>query len=149
MKYPYCTIDKIKYQLYEDENSIIRFPDDGRKVDNLNTFIIDYYNGKRPFKEILDYYLNSGCSYSLVEGYFSHYGINNHTVTQGNASTMHFVLFIDEDNIVDSGNPNKDRKKVIDYWKNQDNIIESLEMFIMNSDIDITLEMIDYIENNK
>ena len=148
MELPYCTIDGKEFQLYVDESGVYRFPDDGREIDDLNSFMCDYFRGTRPFSEVLDYYLNNGCSYHLVEGYFSHYGINNHNVTQGNASPMHFILYYKDGTIEDGGNPEKDREEVIENWANiaKDMLGEYLNNYIKNADIEVVLSMAEWFE---
>lgn len=92
MKRPYCKIDGVKYQLYMI-NDVIRFPDDGRPMPDLNKMVIDYMNGRIPLSDLFDYAVNSGSSYEYVQGIYGHRGMNNHIVTQGREKTKSFRLF--------------------------------------------------------
>lgn len=92
IKTPYCIIDDVKYQLYW-VGTVLRFPNDGRPMPDLNKMAIDYFNGRSPLSDSFEYYTNSGSSYELVYQHFSRGGINNHMVTQGNEPTKRFRLY--------------------------------------------------------
>tara|TARA_R110000796_G_scaffold88978_2_gene192364 strand:+ start:10746 stop:11183 length:438 start_codon:yes stop_codon:yes gene_type:complete len=91
MKYPYCIIDGVEYQL-EMVNQVIRFPDTKTGCSDLNRLISDYYSGKISLDVVWDEYTQTGSSYYMVEGLFSPCGINNHTVTQGKGKCKDMVL---------------------------------------------------------
>lgn len=92
MTRPFCNINGKQYQLYMI-NDVLRFPDDGREMPDLNQMIVDYFKSKIPLSDLFEYYINSGSSYYLVEGIFSTNGINNHSVTQGKEKTKKFRLY--------------------------------------------------------
>lgn len=94
MKTPYCTIDGKKYQLEISKNGVLRFPNDGRKMPDVNQYVKDYINGKRPLSDLFDYHTNSGSSYETVYGLFSKGGCNNHITTQGPEPTKKFRLYL-------------------------------------------------------
>ena len=91
MKYPYCVVDGVEYQL-EMVNNVLRFPNTKKPCGDLNKFIMSYFNGHIDLQEVWEEYTQTGSSYDLVEGYFSPYGINNHTVTLGNGKCKNFTL---------------------------------------------------------
>jgi ribosomal protein L37E len=147
MKLPYCTIDGEKYQLETDEHGTIRFPDDGREVDDLNQFVRDYYDGKRKFEEIFEYYTNSGNSFWFVEGYFGHYGVNNHTTTQGNGSTKHFVLYYEDGRVEDCGNPERDKEKLLNFLMETKAKEEAVKFLLDRIDSESFLNILNEIEH--
>lgn len=93
MKTPYCIIDGIKYQLHYDGNDVLRFPDDGRAMPDINRMTVQYIKGERKLSDLFNYSVNSGSSYELVYGLYSKGGMNNHIVTQGSEPTKHFRIY--------------------------------------------------------
>ena len=92
MEKPYCIVDEKEYQLMYDENGTLRFPDTKTPCTDLNKLMMDYGNAKITLDDVWDEYTQTGSSFDLVEGYFSIYGINNHTVTNGNGDFKDFTL---------------------------------------------------------
>jgi hypothetical protein len=90
---PYCKINDIKYQLAYDKQGVLRFPDDGRLMPDLNKMVVDYAHGRLPLRALFEYDVNSGSSYELVYGRYSKGGINNHIVKQGPEQTKKFALY--------------------------------------------------------
>lgn len=82
MKTPYCKIDGVKYQLYW-VNGVLRFPDDGRPMPDLNMMQFAYLNGLTDRQQLFDYDINSGSSYEFVYGRYSKYGSNAHSTKEG------------------------------------------------------------------
>mgnify|MGYP000014478892 CR=1 FL=1 len=109
MKYPYCVVDGVKYKL-EMVNDVLRFPNTKEACGDLNQLVMDYYNGRISLSYIWNEYSQTGSSYSMVEGIFSPYGINNHTVTQGNGKCKDMVLFSGDQEVDDSYNYSDDEK---------------------------------------
>lgn len=93
MEIPYCIVDGKEYQLEFDKNGTLRFPNTKEPCEDLNDLHIDYINGKIDLQVIWEEYTQTGSSFGLVEGYFSKYGMNNHTVANGNGKFKKFELF--------------------------------------------------------
>lgn len=92
MARPYCIIDGVRYKLAVSEG-VVRFPDDGRPIPNINKMTIEYIEGKRPLSDLFNYCINSGTSYYLVQDWFSKHGGNNHMTTQGKEPTKSFKYY--------------------------------------------------------
>lgn len=122
MEFPYCEVDGVKYQLYFDKHGTLRFPKLKEDCPDLNKLIIDYYEGEVDLQVVWEEYSQTGCSYYLVEGIFSPYGMNNHTVTQGKGKCKHMVLFSGNPKIDASYNYTKEEIVI----KNVQNIITKL-----------------------
>lgn len=94
MEKPYCIVDEKEYQLVISEHSgTIRFPDTFKGEVDLNQMHLDYCRGRIELDKIWEYYTQSGSSFSMVEGLFSMYGTNSHTVTNGNGRFKTFKLY--------------------------------------------------------
>lgn len=89
---PYCRIDNVVYQL-EYVDGVLRFPNDGRKMPDLNIWALQYFKGERPLSDIWEYHTHSGTSYEMTWSLFSTKGCNNHMVTQGKEKTKSFRLY--------------------------------------------------------
>ncbi len=96
MKRPFCVVDGVRYQLTFDKHGILRFPNDGRTMPDLNEMAMQYAYGQIKLKELWDYHSNSGSSYELVWGLFSLRGWNNHIVKNGSEPTKRFVLYLEK-----------------------------------------------------
>lgn len=95
IKVPYCIIDGVRYQLYVNKvDGVLRFPDDGRAMPDLNKLVIDYAEKRIPLSTLFEYDINSGSSYERVYGIYSRNGMNNHIVTQGPEQTKRFRLYL-------------------------------------------------------
>jgi hypothetical protein len=103
MKTPYCEINGIKHQLFEDKNGTIRFPSI-REIGDMNQLVLDYFDNKISAHDLLLEDIETGTSYNLVHERFSTYGCNNHIVTQGKDKTMKFVLYSGDVEIDESYN---------------------------------------------
>ena len=130
MEKPYCIVDEKEYQLVYDEYGTLRFPDTKPPCANLNKLMMDYCGSKITLDDVWDEYTQTGSSFELVEGYFSIYGINNHTVTNGDGDFKNFTLVTGNKDIDDyyniselsvedtlymigTGEPNFSREEVI------------------------------------
>lgn len=101
---PYCIVDGIVHQLVWSDPTppdsrwggarVLRFPDDGREMPDLNQMAIDYFNGISPLSDRWEYTVNSGSSYSYTYGLFAARGVNSHMVTQGKEPCKKFKLYI-------------------------------------------------------
>lgn len=89
---PYCIVDGHVYKL-EIVRGVLRFPDDGREMPDLNRQVLDYIEGRIRLNVLWDYDTNSGSSYERVRGIYSHSGMNNHIVKQGKEKTKTFKLY--------------------------------------------------------
>jgi hypothetical protein len=104
MEFPYCEVDGIKYQLHFSEHGTLRFPKLKDDCPDLNQLIKNYYDDKIDLQVIWEEYTQTGSSYYLVDGIFSPYGMNNHTVTQGKGKCKKMILFSGDPDIDNSYN---------------------------------------------
>jgi hypothetical protein len=77
MEFPYCTVDGVNYQLEFDSSGTIRFPITKKDNPDLNNLVLRYVKGQATIQEYWEEYACTGCSYYMVEGIFSPFGINN------------------------------------------------------------------------
>jgi hypothetical protein len=92
MEKPYCIVDGKEYQL-EYVNGVLRFPNTRPSYNDINQLHMDYGYGKIDLEAVWEVYTQTGSSFDLVEGYFSKWGMNNHTVTNGNGKFKKFELY--------------------------------------------------------
>lgn len=98
MEKPYCKVDGIKYQL-EFVNDVLRFPTTKLGCDDLNKLHTYYCNDKIDLKVLWDEYTQTGSSFCLVESYFTKWGTNNHTVTNGKGDFKVIELYSGDEDI--------------------------------------------------
>lgn len=99
IRHPYCVVDGVKYQLEFDSNGTLRFPKTKKDNPDLNNLVLDYIRGRATIKEYWEEYSCTGCSYYLVEGIFSPFGMNNENIKKkGDCKEM----------VLHSGDPNID-----------------------------------------
>lgn len=111
MEYPYCTVDGVDYQLVFSELGTLRFPDIKEYCLDLNKLYMDYVRGTIPLQVLWEEYTKTGSSYELVQGYFTVYGTNSHTVSQGNGEFKTMVLHSGDPEIDASYNYSEDEVK--------------------------------------
>lgn len=126
IKHPYCVVDGVKYQLEFDSNGTLRFPTTKKDHPDLNKLVLDYIRGRATIKEYWEEYACTGCSYHLVFGIFSTFGINNGNIKEkGECKDM--VLHSGDSN-VDSQYNLSEQDKI--YAEVEDAIVDLYDNFV-------------------
>jgi hypothetical protein len=147
INYPYCVVDGVKYQLEFDSNGTLRFPTTKKENPDLNKLVLDYIRGRATIKEYWEEYACTGCSYYLVEGIFSPFGINNGNIKEkGECKDM---VLHSGDSSIDSQYNYSEEDKI--YAEVEDAVVDLYDNFVDDKEklINIFKECISKLEKIK